>query len=86
MSLSAVHGGTDSSRLALPRSSPSSFRRADCGSICHGGPPGSTNKVPVHEALLAELCLSEICQGPICDCGRVTRFGSNPVGLPLSGR
>ena len=29
--------------------------------------------MPVHEALLAELCLSEICQGPICDSGRVTR-------------
>ena len=33
-------------------------------------PPGSTIKVPVHEALLAELFLSEICQGPIRDCGR----------------
>jgi hypothetical protein len=26
----------------------------------------------VHEALLAELCLSEICQGPIRDGGRRT--------------
>src|SRR5712692_9828316 len=28
--------------------------------------------MPVHVALLAELCLPEICQGPIRDCGRMT--------------
>src|SRR5271170_4173589 len=33
------------SRSALPRSSPSSSRCADCGSICHA-PPGSANRVP----------------------------------------
>jgi hypothetical protein len=34
----------------------------------------------VHEALLAELCLSEICQGPICDSGRVTHY---PEVIPV---
>ena len=27
---------------------------------------------PLHPALLAELYLPEICQGPIRDCGRMT--------------
>ena len=29
-------------------------------------------QMPVHPALLAELYLPEICQGPIRDCGRIT--------------
>src|ERR1700680_3526152 len=29
-------------------------------------------QMPVHPALLAELYLPEICQGPIRDCGRMT--------------
>jgi len=28
--------------------------------------------MPVHEALLGESYLPEICQGPIRDCGRMT--------------
>jgi hypothetical protein len=54
------------------------------GSICHGRPPRGTNKMPMHEALLAELGLPEICQGPIRDCGRMTGNAeviSSPVGL-----
>ena len=40
--------------------------------MCYGGRPGRTNKVPGHEALLAELCLWEIWQGSIRDCCRMT--------------
>jgi hypothetical protein len=58
---------TIASLLSILFRSPSSSRRADCGSICYGGPPGSTNKAPVHEALLAELMLyrENFCQSPV---------------------
>jgi len=41
--------------------------------------PRSTKKMPVHAALLAELYLPEICQGPIRDCGRMTGMA---IGAP----
>jgi len=39
--------------------------------------------MPVHAALLAELYLPEICQGPIRDCGRMP---TNPEVIHLGGK